>query len=98
MSNTLAPLTNSTGIELLYPANAGDDTVSQYDRVYDTFRDNRHTWMTLAQISEITGIRSESSIASRIRDMRDLDNCNVERRLQIGSVGRSRVYEYAWTY
>jgi hypothetical protein len=51
--------------------------------------------MTLAQIAGLAGIRSESSVASRIRDLR-LDGLDIERRLQPNNPSSIRIFEYRY--
>jgi predicted transcriptional regulator len=38
--------------------------------VFNALLDNRHKPLTLARLSEITGIQNHGSIASRLRDLR----------------------------
>lgn len=69
---------------------------SQEDLVYGTLAANRGKWMTLNDISVLTGIAKEGSIASRIRDLRT-QYVNIARRLNAKlSSGRTRVYEYCY--
>jgi hypothetical protein len=69
----------------------------QITRVSETLRTNRNVWMTLAQIGALAGITSESSVASRIRDLRT-EGDNIERRLHPACTGSARVYEYRLTW
>ena len=93
-------LRNSDG-QLLecYPTDPySEEAYSQLDLVYMTLHQNRHKWMTLKQISELTGIPKEKSIASRIRDLR-ADGLNIEHRtILLDEDIRIWQHEYCWTY
>lgn len=70
------------------------ENASQEDLVYGTLNANRGKWMTLHDISVLTGIDREGSISSRIRSLRT-QLVNIEKRLNDRlSSGRTRVYEY----
>jgi biotin operon repressor len=84
-------MVNSGGVTLRQAVLLADETQKQ--KLYFTFASNIGVWMSLAQLSALTGIVSESSIASRIRDLRRC-GLNIERRKHPNSNGATRVFEY----
>jgi hypothetical protein len=64
----------------------------QLDRVYSVLIDTSAA-KTLADISDLTGIRSESSIASRIRELRQLGH-DIERSTHPTAGRGTRIFTY----
>ena len=83
---------NSQGINLVRSRYLEMDHL-QIDKVRDTLSANYTQWMTLQQISQLSGIESLSSIASRIRDLR-IEGDYIERRAHPNAGGKTRIFEY----
>lgn len=90
---------NSENVRLVAPGHiegtGSSGTVTQLDVVYEVLYANRNHWMTLAQIAALGGLVNESSVASRIRDLRT-EGSKIERRRHPNAGGAVRVYEYRY--
>ena len=69
-----------------------DKNESQLDRVYSVLLD-RTLPVTLAEIAKLTLIKSESSVASRIRDIRER-GFQIERSAHPKATAGSRIFTY----
>lgn len=85
---------NSNGNTLMVASGMMEED-TQKTRVSLTLSENFGEWMTLSQIAGLAGIRTESSVASRIRDLR-ADGSYIEKRLQANNPPGVRVFEYRY--
>lgn len=89
---TPAPASTASDKGNLTYVGYGDRKARQLDRVYSVLTDQRAP-TTLAMISRLTGLRNEGSIASRIREIREL-GFEIERTTHPATGKGARVYQY----